>query len=60
MGDSLVKRSEKMCTVRCRSDDFRFACFGNVRHSKMAEGGIALTLRKICQKSTKDPKNISL
>ena len=60
MGDSLVKRGEKICTVRCRSGDFRFACFGNVRHSKMAEGGIVLTLRTICQKSTKDPKDINL
>ena len=46
----------KICAVRFCSGDFRFACFRNVRHSNMAEGEIALTLRSICQKSTKDPK----
>ena len=58
MGDSLVQRGEKICTIR--SDDFRFACFGNVRHYKMAEGGIVLILRTIYQKSTKDPKRLNL
>ena len=58
MGDSLVKRSEKICTI-C-SGDFHFACFGNLRHYKMADGAIVLTFRTICQKSMKDPKHVNL
>ena len=44
----------------CRSGDLRFACLRDVRHSNMAEGEIVLTLRSICQKSTKGPKQIKL
>ena len=58
MGDSLVQRGEKICTI-C-SGDFRFASFGNVRHYRMREGGIVLTLRTIYQKRTNDPKHVNL
>ena len=58
IGDSLVQRGKKICTIR--SGDFRFASFGNARHYIMAEGRIVLTLRTIYQKSTKDPKHVNL
>lgn len=46
----------KICAVKFRSGDFRFACLRDARHPNMVEGEIVLPLRSICQKRSQTNK----